>query len=335
MDNRRQRGYIRFLMTRSELAQLLDDIRSVSVAVIGDFCLDVYWFLDPAVGEMSVETGLEVGAVASERVSLGGAGNVAANLAALKAGHVAALGAVGDDMWGREMQRLLHAASVDCTGLVTALSDWSTLVYVKPHSGSREMSRFDMGLHNGLSDAMAATILASLEERLDSFDIVIVNEQVRTGIHTPFLRGALAEMIRRHSAKRFIVDSRHHAGAYLGAWLKVDEGTANCLAGGGAECIAQNLYAAAGKPVIVTCGASGCIVCDDAGTDRIQGHTPDGPTDAVGAGDTMLAALAVALAAGRNTRVAAAFGAIAASVTVRKLLCTGTASPEEILEAGE
>jgi len=58
------------------------------------------------------------------------------------------------------------------------------------------------------------------------------------------------------------------------------------------------------------------------------------PTDPVGAGDSMLAGMAAALAAGRSPAQAAVFGNFAAGVTVQKLFQTGTASPAEILAIG-
>jgi sugar/nucleoside kinase (ribokinase family) len=59
------------------------------------------------------------------------------------------------------------------------------------------------------------------------------------------------------------------------------------------------------------------------------------PIDTVGAGDSFLAALTTALAAGANPIEAARLGHFAAAVTIRKLGITGTASPEEILSVAE
>ncbi|HET6485732.1 MAG TPA: PfkB family carbohydrate kinase, partial [Spirochaetia bacterium] len=104
-------------MHRDILAQLLSDIGRVRMAVIGDFCLDAYWLLDASLAEMSIETGLETRAVRSQRYSLGGAGNVVSNLVALGVKAVSVFGVVGDDPFGREMLRILSAASVDTRGM--------------------------------------------------------------------------------------------------------------------------------------------------------------------------------------------------------------------------
>ncbi len=82
-------------MTRAELEGLLADIRKVRIGIVGDFCLDAYWSMDRSLSELSIETGLETRAVRAQRYSLGGAGNVAANLAAMAVGSVRAFGVLG------------------------------------------------------------------------------------------------------------------------------------------------------------------------------------------------------------------------------------------------
>ena len=61
-------------MNAEALDALLNDIRRLRVAVLGDFCLDVYWHLDLSKSEPSLETGLETRPIRRQVVSLGGAG---------------------------------------------------------------------------------------------------------------------------------------------------------------------------------------------------------------------------------------------------------------------
>ncbi len=93
---------------QSWLEGALAPLRSLRAAVLGDFCLDSYWQLDTGEAEYSVETGLPVRRVRSQRYSLGGAGNVVANLIDLGVGRVQAIGVVGRDLFGLEMLRLLE-----------------------------------------------------------------------------------------------------------------------------------------------------------------------------------------------------------------------------------
>ena len=70
-------------MDLSRTKEILKRIKSAKVAVYGDFCLDAYWMLNSKGGEVSVETGLKAETV-DRYYSLGGAVNVAANIAALE-----------------------------------------------------------------------------------------------------------------------------------------------------------------------------------------------------------------------------------------------------------
>ena len=105
------------------------------VTVFGDFCLDAYWLIDRDTSELSVETGLPVHRVRRQRYSLGGAGNVAANLADLGVATVRAVGLIGDDLFGRQMRERLLQQHVDADGLLDTQEDWQTLVYAKPCLG--------------------------------------------------------------------------------------------------------------------------------------------------------------------------------------------------------
>jgi rfaE bifunctional protein kinase chain/domain len=332
-------------MTQQELQALLDDLRRARVAVLGDFCLDVYWFVDPAAAEKSVETGLDTRPVASQRITLGGAGTIVNNLVAMGCGRVHALTVVGEDVWGREMLRLFDASQVERGGVLAQPQDWATMVYLKPYVHEEELNRFDFGNFNRLADATADGMLEHLRRILPEVDVVVVNEQVTGGLHTPALRRGLDELIRGAPEKIFLVDSRHFGNAYPGAYLKLNAHEAAGLCGierapdvvvpkDEVVQYARTLHARRRKPVFVTRGARGCLVCDGKGLTVIPGLQVRGPTDPVGAGDALLAGVALGLAAGREPAVAAELGNFAATVTVQKLRQTGTASPDEILAVG-
>ena len=91
----------------SEIAALLHEMRSATVTVFGDFCVDAYWGLCESSTEFSIETGLPIRHVMTQRYSLGGAGNVIANLTALGVGYVRAVGVAGTDIFGDKMRTFL------------------------------------------------------------------------------------------------------------------------------------------------------------------------------------------------------------------------------------
>jgi len=95
------------ILSRQEIAATLDNLSRASVAVLGDFCLDVYWTIDRSASEISLETGQRTEPVRAQRYSPGGAGNVVMNLLTLGVQQIYPVGELGDDPFGRELQRLL------------------------------------------------------------------------------------------------------------------------------------------------------------------------------------------------------------------------------------
>ena len=332
-----------------EVDDLLRAIRPLRVAVIGDFCLDVYLTLDPAAAETSVETGLPTRPVAEQRYSLGGAGNVAANLRALGCAQVRAYGVIGEDPYGAELARILRRAGIDADGLLIQGAAWDTCAYAKVletgAAGRRESNRIDYGVFNRLrpaiADRLAARLAGALADR--RVEAVIINQQVRRGVHAGRLRRRLQDLIRRHPDSLWVTDSRDFAGDFPGTVLKLNEAEAaaeawGAFAAGGparprtACAAARELFRRRAMPAFVTCGERGCVACDAAGVIELPALTFRAEVDPVGAGDAFLAGLAAALAAGRAPAQAAAFGSLAAGVTVTKLHRTGAASAREVAE---
>ena len=332
-------------MNPESLKEVLEKIQTTKIGVVGDFCLDAYWFIDESKTEISIETGKPTTPVRRQKYSLGGAGNVASNLTALGVRDVRAFGVIGNDPFGTEMIALLKGKGIDSRNVLTQENDWSTHVYIKPHIGDEEQSRIDFGNFNILSDETAERLIANLRVELHEVDLVIINQQVASGIHTPWFRQKLKEVIRQFSEKIFITDSREFTDEYGGAYRKMNDREAArlCsvhLASGESlsytELInaAERLYDRYMKPLFITRGDRGSIVTDDKGILEIESMMITGRTDTVGAGDSYLAGVASALAAGFNPGTAGRLGNFAAGVTVQKLFQTGTASPEEVIAIG-
>jgi len=334
------------MLDSKRLREILEGIRRTRVGVIGDFCLDVYWTIDMSASEISLETGKPTHPVRKQRYSLGGAGNVAANLAALGVERIYPFAVVGEDPFGHAMERLLAAlpTAPDCV-IRTADPSWQTLTYCKPYVGEEELSRLDMGNFNCLPDAIVQKLLDRLERALPEIDVVIVNQQVTSGVHTPTMRRRLRELMQRAANTVFIYDGRHYTDCYPESWLKVNAHEALRLCGterapdeivmrDEAVAAARMLFERTGRPVFVTRGERGAVVCTADGINLVPGIEILGPVDPVGAGDSFLAATAASVAGGAAPEEAAEIGNFAAAVTVQKLQQTGTASPEELLEVG-
>ena len=323
-------------------SDLLVNISHVSVGVVGDFCVDAYWETDARTKELSLETGKPTIAVRHQRYSLGGAGNVATNLAALGVRRTFALGVTTDDMHGREMLRLMRSLKTHVGGLVGQSEGWETPVYAKPYRGSIEQNRIDFGRFNKLSHFSERKLIATLREEVSKFDAVIVNQQLPQSIFTQGVIRALNDLAANYPEKTFVVDSRHcipdfrsmvcklnaiEAAALFGRRVKHNElvGTASLRK------YAEYFFKQLRKPVFITRGRFGLFLFDANGPMEIPAVKVAGAIDAVGAGDTVVATLAGALAAGATPIQAGELAMVGAAITVRKLRQTGTASPREIL----
>lgn len=327
------------------LKEVLEKIRYARIAVVGDFCLDAYWFIDESKSEISIETGKPTTPVRSQKYSLGGAGNVACNLTSIGVQDVRAFGVTGKDPFGAELTDLLNRNGINSRNMFIQENDWSTHVYIKPHVGDEEQSRIDFGNFNILSDETASRIISNLRAEIGEVDLVIINQQVASGIHTPFFRQNLTDVIKQFSGKIFITDSRQFTDEYVGSYRKINDWEAARLCRVEKEAgesvsrtevtnAAERLYERYMKPLFITRGSRGSVVTDDRGIIEIESMMITSRTDTVGAGDSYLAGAAAALAAGYSPEIAGRLGTYAAGVTVQKLFQTGTATPEEILDIG-
>lgn len=332
-------------MTSTRLTQILGDLGRARIGVVGDFCVDSYYQIDTASAETSLETGLVTRPVREQRTSLGGAGNVIANLQAMGVSQLSAFAVIGQDSLGLELRRLLKVIGANTAGVVVQENDWQTHSYLKPIVDREECHRYDFGRFNTLASSSTKALLAALEAALPSLDVLVVNQQFDRGIHSEEFQAGLNALLVRFPKVIALVDCRHLANVYTTGWRKLNDLEATRLCGGThspddlisrREAIdsGKQLFAQWKLPVFVTRGCHGCVVIDASGVHEILGLHIIKQTDSVGAGDSMVAGIAACLAVGASSPEAATFGNFVAGVTVQKLQQTGTASPAEIAAIG-
>jgi len=332
------------IFSRPEIISTLENLSQVSVAVIGDFCLDVYWTIDRSASELSLETGLKTEPVRHQRYSAGGAGNVVMNLLALGVQQVYPVGVLGNDPFGCELRRLFESSQINGSGLISQNENWATPTYIKPCVDNQELSRIDFGNFNRLSAVAERDLFAKLEDILGKVSVVLINHQVTGSMHdSESFRKQLQQVINRHPNLTFLIDSRGYHESYPKAIHKLNDrevmkACGQPVAAGDAVSLeelvqqAQYLSERWDSPLVVTRGERGCLVVAGAKTARIFGLQLPGRTDPVGAGDTFSSALLATLSTGKNLAAAAFVANIAAAVTAQKLFQTGTATSDEILE---
>jgi sugar/nucleoside kinase (ribokinase family) len=132
-----------------------------------------------------------------------------------------------------------------------------------------------------------------------------------------------------------VVDSRLRIGEYPGMALKPNDVEAAAALGVASLDLTglADWQRVQGRPLFVTLGPRGCLAVHDDGLAHVPTLDVPPPIDTVGAGDTFISALACTLAAGATPVEAAAVANLAASITIRKLHITGTATPAEVLAA--
>jgi rfaE bifunctional protein kinase chain/domain len=327
-------------MRLDRLAEILDAFPRKTIGVIGDFFLDQYWTVDSSLAEVSLETGRTAHQIVEVRVSPGAAGTVTSNLSALGVGRIEAVGLLGEDGNGFELLRALERMGVSTQGLVRT-DERFTPVYTKPmlrrgEPPDEEQERFDLKNRTPVPETLEDIILSGLDRMVESIDVLLVLDQVQEedrGVITLRVRARLAELGDRRPEPIILVDSRAHIGCFRNVMIKPNESEASAAAGpsSGPEDLARELYAQCARPLFITRGARGMFVFDGVRCGTIPALDVPGPLDTVGAGDSASAALASALAAGCDPFEAAQVAVLAASVTIRKIGTTGTASPDEIL----
>jgi bifunctional ADP-heptose synthase (sugar kinase/adenylyltransferase) len=335
-------------MKDMEPARLEEIIRRFSrcrIAVLGDFFLDKYLDVDPALAEVSVESGKTAHQVVSVRTSPGAAGTIVNNLAALGAGEIYVFGITGDDGEGYDLRKGLQALGCRTDGLVIR-PGLSTPTYLKPRDCSRlalsgEHERYDTKLRRPLAVDIQDEILARLESQIPRLDAVIIQDQVEEeglGVVTAKVRNKLGELARLEPERIFWADSRSRIRLFRNIIIKINarEAVQDAYSPGTDEGDDRRIGAAitdlrklAGRPVFVTAGRRGIWVSDPRPL-LVRGVRVPEPTDPTGAGDSVNAAAVLALCSGAKPAEAALVANLVASITVQQLAKTGTAKPEEL-----
>lgn len=323
---------------KNRILQIFQRLPTINVAVLGDFCLDIYWTLDPDTKEDSIETGLPVQFVAQAQYSPGGAGNIVANMLAFGASEPLGVGLVGADIFGRELKSLLTKKGANTDHLIRQEADFSTYTYIKRYLNRRELERIDFGGKNWLTYESESKLLERLEQVLTHCQAVVINQQVTGSMGSPTFRKALNQLLC-NTETLVLVDSRHYAQDFTQVHFKINAFELAQMFGkhirhlsdSDTEDLAKRLNNKSQKPVFVTQGPKGIWVVEKGKLTQIPGIELKGEIDPVGAGDTVVSALALCLGVGASPVEAAYIANIAAAITVKKLYQTGTASQAEIL----
>src|SRR5713101_7755195 len=337
------------------LKRLIPRLRGKRIAVLGDLMLDRY--LWGTASRLSPEAAVPVVDFVEQSECLGGAGNVAANLAALGA-RVETFGAMGNDEPGHALRNCLRALKIGEKGV---LSDAKRVTTVKTRIIARhqQVVRVDHERREPLRAITEERLLRSLFAALKRLDALVLSDYDKGLVTDAFADRVLSACHQRkvpvfvkpktsrlyaYRGARAIVCNAKEAGFYVTRSLadekSFDETSRALLAHFGCSA------------VVITRGANGMNVFDEASSRSVhipatgfevtyarvgqagieRGATGRQVFDVTGAGDTVLSVLALAAAAGAALVDAAMLANIAAGVVVGKL-GTASVSPQELIHA--
>jgi rfaE bifunctional protein kinase chain/domain len=331
-------------LTRARLETILSQISRLRVGVCGDFVLDGYWYADMTRAQLSREAPLYNRPVVAETYSPGGAANVAWNLADLGVGEVYAISILGADWRGSILRDIFKRLGIRPDHLLER-PEWKTPFYGKVMLtgwGTRqEDARLDMINPHPPDAADQDLLIDHLRQIVPELDALVIADYLPQGVVSPRVRGALLALAVQKPRAIFLADSRERIADFKTLVIKPNEVEARQLFFPeqapesipleALEKAALELNARTLKPVYITLGERGCLVCEMPTVVQIPAIPVPPPLDTVGAGDTFLASLSAGLAAGATSQEAGWLANLAAAVTIQKIGMTGTASPEEIM----
>jgi len=336
-------------MNSARLELIAGRYANLAVAVLGDFCLDRYLEIDPALAETSLETGLSVHNVVRVRAQAGGAGTVLNNLAALGVGRIVPLGFAGDDGEGFELLRAMQGLPGVRTDHLLRTPLRRTFTYCKPllvEEGKPpcELNRLDSKNWTPTPAEVEQPLIDALCQEAKRIDALVIMDQVDvagTGVLTRAVLDAVATIAIQRPELLVLADSRRGLQGYPPVVWKMNRAELGKLRGAvapldleQAKLAAIQVARANGRAVFVTLAEEGLLA---ALPDGQSYHCPalpiHGPIDIVGAGDAVTANLAAALAAGAEPAEALELAAAAASIVIHQLGATGTAAVAQIAAA--
>jgi rfaE bifunctional protein kinase chain/domain len=317
-------------MNRERAAVILDGARALGIAVVGDVCLDEYLVGSPE--RLSREAPVAVLALKRRFALPGGAANPARNIAALEA-RAYQVGIVGDDDAGRALTAALRDSGIDTGGIVVdPMRRTTTKTRVIADSGAApyQVARIDDQDRSAPAAGTEALLLTAVSRAVAGASAVLVSDY-KSGVVTSGVTDAVLEAaagagiwvtvdsqgdLDRFRGFHLVRAARRDVEAHVGRDLVTADDFRDV-----ATALRVTLRAQA---LIISRGAAGMSVAGEDGYAVVPAANVSEVFDVTGAGDTVIAVLTAALAAGATLMDAVDIANRAAGIVVRRL---GVAAP--------
>lgn len=301
---------------------IVDSFRERKVLILGDIMLDRYWI--GTVNRISPEAPVPVITKRGSTLAPGGAGNVAANIASL-GGIPILVGTIGDDEAGRELRGSLEQHGIGLEHLAIDPGR-PTTIKTRIISQNQHVVRVDEEETQPIGPSLMARVADTVRTLLPQVDLLVISDYAK-GLILP----ALAERVIRLASelhRRVVVDSKAEdyspfKGAYLLTPNRTEAARAAGVHAGDADGVAvagaRLLEALAVEAVLITQSEAGMTLFEK---DRQPVNFPTltrAVYDVTGAGDTVVAAISLALAGGASLPVTARLANLAAGIAVEQV----------------
>jgi rfaE bifunctional protein kinase chain/domain len=318
-----------------ELRRITGKFSDHSILVVGDVMLDRYLWGN--VSRISPEAPVPVIELSGESKRLGGAANVAHNIVSFGA-RARLLGVVGDDEPGRQLVSEIEKCGVS-PGSVLVDSGRPTTVKTRIIAHSQQVVRTDLEKRSDVNETLEKKLIHAIGENLPGSDAVVVSDYGKGVLTDRVLKFVIQEAgslgvpicvdpketrLLSYVGVTVITPNQHEAGFAYGRRI-VDEGTLAEVGWG----LSKKLSC---DGVLITRGERGMSLFEKSGDYTHFPTVARDVFDVTGAGDTVVAAFALALAAGANLRQAASISNHAAGIVIREL-GTATATVSELIDS--
>jgi D-glycero-beta-D-manno-heptose-7-phosphate kinase len=312
------------------LDQLLERLADRSILVIGDLMVDQ--FVIGTVDRISPEAPVPIVRFDHETWRLGGAANVANNVVAL-GGRADAIGVVGSDPDGARLLADLAGRSIGTAGIISDPSRCTTRKVRVVTTRNQQVARIDYEIDSEIASAIEAIVVRRIGELAASAHAIVISDYLK-GVVTPQVAAAAAQAARTHRIPLLVDPKVPHIDRYAGATVITPnhheaESVTHMRIRSAADARegARRFRDRAGSSaVLITRGEHGMWLLGPCAPDSTDGQDVeiDLPAEArevadvTGAGDTVISALALAVAAGASLADAARLANRAAGVVVGK-----------------
>jgi D-beta-D-heptose 7-phosphate kinase / D-beta-D-heptose 1-phosphate adenosyltransferase len=304
------------------------DFSSAAILCLGDLMLDRFAYCDTE--RISPEAPVPVLHLKATRRMLGGAGNVARNIASL-GGRAVLMGLLGADAAGAEFRRLIEE-NPRLSGAPIIEGNRPTTCKTRYIAGHQQIVRIDEEVTGTLEPAEEAALVAALDRAVPGADAVILSDYAK-GVLGPGLIAAVMARARDRGVPVYVdpkgTDFARYRGATcltpnvreLGTAMRMPVDTEAQIV----DAAKAAMRTAAVEAMLVTRSEKGMMLIEASGSVHVEAAHAREVFDVSGAGDTVIAALALALATGRDLPGAMHLANTAAGIAVSKL---GTAAVE-------